>query len=121
VLVRDLLVLLVAAGVAGFVVWRLTTGTGLPPRPVRRKLPRTRARRRPIRFEETAEVTGISSLIEERTAFEFSSEEGVEDRPHRARSVAALVATVALAAALIAAAITGILGFIKQVLDSNLK
>ncbi|HYU56886.1 MAG TPA: hypothetical protein VEO00_02400 [Actinomycetota bacterium] len=89
---RDVLVLVLAAGLSALVVWRMTIG----PNPAARRRP---FRRRRVRFEETLEVTGASFAgVSATPAFAFVPT-AREERPHRFRAVIGIATTIFLLAA----------------------
>lgn len=112
--VRDALVLLLAAGTAGTIVWRLTVGAGpsrRTPRAERVAHPRQAPqRRRRVRFDETADATLTQVLGAGGMAFALEGSGGLDLPPHRGWSLLRLILTVAMVGATIAAGV-GALGW----------
>jgi hypothetical protein len=108
---QDVIVLVLAAGIAGGVVWRLSAGpTGI-----------SRPRRR-VRFDETLEVTSLPiteggiSLASSSIAFE----ESPADPPHRTWSAVRLALLILVIAGIGAGTIWAIAHFLNEALASRL-
>ena len=106
---RDVIVLVLAAGIAGGLVWWLTAG---PSGGV------TRARRR-VRFDETLEVTALP-LADVAGTGAIAFEESPAEPPRRTWSVVRLVALILAVAGLGATAVYAVGHFLRLALDSKL-
>jgi hypothetical protein len=112
--VKELVVLLLATGIAGAVVWRLTLGPS--------GLPRGRRQRNRVRFEDAFEVTALPvtdagiPLAASSIAFQPTPVEP----PRRGWSVVRLVVLVAGLAGIGAGAVWVVAHFVNQALASRL-
>ena len=103
--------LVLAAGIAGGVVWRLSAGPTAISRPRRR-----------VRFDETLEVTSLPiaeggiSLASSSIAFE----ESPADPPHRTWSAVRLILLILVVAGIGAGTIWAIAHFVNEALASRL-
>ena len=108
--------LVAATGIAGGVVWRLTTGSTASLRP--------RIRERPVRFEETFEVTALpvmeapAGVVPAGPAFAF--EETTAEPPHRVWSAVRLVVLILGLAGIGAASLWAIGHMVNQALANKL-
>lgn len=107
---RDVIVLMLAAGIAGGLVWRLSAGPG-------GSLPRTRRR---VRFDETLEVTAIPLLDAGVTSGSIAFEESPVDPPRRTWAAVRLVLLIVTVAGIGATLIYAVGHFVRLALDSKL-
>jgi len=112
--VKDVVVLLLAAGIAGGVVWRLTFGPSAGARP--------RGRRQRVRFEDAFEVTALPvtdpSIPLAASAIAFAPTPA--EPPHRVWSAVRLVILVMSLAGLGAGAVWVVAHFVNQALANRL-
>ena len=108
--VNDFLVLLVAASISAFTVWRLSSTPGITP--PRSRAVRTEREASSLRFEDTLEVTAArrGQTGYGMPQFSLHPGEGAEEPPRRKRSLVALTLAITLAAAA-GAALLWSLGF----------
>jgi hypothetical protein len=109
---RDVIVLVLAAGIAGTVVWRLSGGPSMG----------LSGSRRRVRFDETLEVTSLP-VVEGGFPLGSTSiafEESPAEPPHRTWSVVRLVLLILVIAGIGAGTIWGIAHFVNEALASRL-